>query len=277
MKKFITKSLIFLLLGVLFIETVSVLLIITDLYLINLPGKEIYYSISKSKKKNKSRKLLLGDSVGNQLFSNLTNNDNVNSLACNQAIGMIGQYLLLNNYLNAKNDIDTLFMLFNPVSFRNNLDQKYTFHYFLKPFYNSEYVPLFSEITNEQINKIPYSQFVRLPHLQLTAWAPEFSLSDNNSFKLLSPISIEYLKKIKELSLKFNFKIILLPTPTSIEKRNKLVELTDISEIKQSNMGEEFKEYLEKIIYLDSTEFIDGIHLKTPLKYSKLYEEKWVK
>lgn len=277
MKKFLLESFVFLFILIIFIEAISQFLIITDLYLIRLPGKEIYYSISKSKKKNASKKLLLGDSVGRQLFDNKTNNKNINSLACNQAIGIIGQYFLLNNYLKTGNDIDTLFMVFTPLSFGNNLDQIYTYHYFLKPFYNSEYRPLFSQIANKQISKIPYKQFLYLPHIHLTAWAPDFHSTDSKKFKLFSPISIEYLKKIKDLSLKYNFKIILLPTPTSIEKKNHLIEYIDTYEIQQTNMEKEFDEYFKKIIYLDSSKFCDGTHLKDPSIYTKLYKEKWVK
>ncbi len=278
MRKFIINSLIFLFFGVLSLQLVSELLIISGLYLAYLPGETIYYSISKSKKKQQSKKLLLGDSVGRQLFPNTANNDGINSLACNRSIGMTGQYILLHNYLKAGNDIDTLYMIFTPFSFTDNLDQKFTFHYFLKPFYNSEYKPLFTKKVNQQIKKIPYHQFIWLPHLRATSWAPEFKTTGNNKeYKLISPISREYLKKIKALSSEYSFKIILLPTPTSIKKKDSISSLIDPVEFKRCNMDKEFKEYFNKIIYLKNSKFIDNNHLKTPVKYSDLYKEKWVK
>ena len=276
MKIFIKKIILFLLLIVVFIETISGILAFTNLYLIGYPGSEIYDVINKSKKKNKSKILLIGDSVGNQLFSNKTNKDGINSLACNQAIGLIGQYFLLNNYLRAGNKIDKVFMLFTPFSFKNNLDQVYTYHYFLKPFYTSEYDSLFTETVKEQIEKIPYHQFSRIPHIFVTSWAPEFSSTDQIDYTFLSPISIEYLIKIKELSIKYNFELTILPTPTSIQKKD-LIDRIDTDEFAKANLDQEFKDFFNKIIYLDSTNFSDGMHLIHPEIYTKKYRAELIK
>ncbi len=276
MNIFIKKTILFLLLIPVIIETFYGIMAFTDLYLIDYPGNEIYYSIDKSKKINLSNILLIGDSVGHQLFSNKTNNDGVNSLACNQAIGIVGQYLLLNNYLITGNKIDKVFMLFTPFSFKNNLDQVYTYHYFLKPFYNSEYSSLFTETVKEQIKKIPYHQFTKIPHIFITSWAPKFNSPDHNNYTFLSPISIEYLIKIKELSIQYNFELTILPTPMSIEKKN-LIEKMDVDEFAKSNLDQEFKDYFNNIIYLDSSLFSDGIHLINPGIYTDLYRAVFIK
>lgn len=276
MKTFIKKNMLFLLLIVIFIESVCSILEFTNLYLINYPGKEIYNAIKKSKKKSNSKTLLLGDSVGYSLFPNETTNNGINSLACNQAIGIVGQFLLLNNYLNAGNKIDRVIMLFTPFSFKNNLAEIYTFHYFLKPFNNSEYTPLFTTSVKEQIKKIPYNQFVQIPHIFVTSWAPEFNPPDRNDYTFLSPISIEYLKKIKELSIQYDFELNILPTPTSTEKK-KLIKKIDINEISNYNFEHEFEDYFKKIIYVDSTKFMDGTHLIHPEIYVKMYRSELTK
>lgn len=272
MKKFLSKVTIFIIIGIAVVELFFAAMIISNLYLINLPGNEIYYSIKKSKKRNNSKILLLGDSVGRQLFPNKTSNDSINSLACNQAIGMIGQYILLNNYLKAGNRAEKVFMLFTPFSFRNNLDQIYTYHYFLKPFYNSEYTHLFTETVNNQITKIPYHKFTKIPHIHATTWAPYFKSTDHVDYTFLSPISIEYLNKIKKLSFVYDFDIIIMPTPTSIEKRD-LIEKIDTNEFTKTNLTVEFSEYFEHISYLDSSEFSDGSHLINPEIYAKKYRK----
>lgn len=276
MKKFIKKFIIFSFLSVFFIETISEIMAVSNLYLIGYPGNEIYHAINKSKKKNKSKILLIGDSVGNQLFSNKTNNDRINSLACNQAIGMVGQYLLLNNYLKTGNKVDKVFMIFTPFSFKNNLNQVYTYHYFLKPFYNSEYDSLFTETVKEQIKKIPYHQFTRIPHIFVTSWAPEYNSIDQIDYTFLSPISIEYLIKIKELSTKYNFEFTILPPPISIKKKD-LIDNIDIDEFVKANLDQEFKDYFNKITYLESTKFIDGTHLIHPEAYIEKYREEHIK
>lgn len=272
MRKFITKTVFFLLLAVIFIESVSAIILVTKLYLIDHPGKEIYVSIEKSKKKSKSKILLLGDSVGYQIFKNKSNNDEINSLACNQAIGIVGQFFLLNNYLKAGNEIDKLIMFFHPSSFMNNLDQKYTYHYFLKPFDNSEYDSMFTKTVHEQINKIPYRYLINVPHIKITSWAPEFNTKDTKKYTFLSPISKEYLSKIKTLSIKFNFELIILPTPTSFEKKT-LIEYMNKDEIAESSLNKELMDYFNNIVYLNKTEFIsDGVHLTQPEKYTDTYK-----
>ena len=145
MKKFILSCTIFLLISGIILSIKPNYLVLTGKYKVTVAGKEIYQSIFKSKQKKKSKKILLGDSVGNQLFTNTTNNDTLNSLACNQAISMAGQFILLNNYLNSGNKVDTVLLIFTPFSFQNNLDQVFTYHYFLKPFYIYEYKPLFKK------------------------------------------------------------------------------------------------------------------------------------
>jgi hypothetical protein len=269
MKEFLHKLILFLIMGVLFVEGVSAFFIVTDLFLFNYPGKEIYFSILKSRKKSKAKKLLLGDSVGGQMFPNDKQYKGMNSLACNQAIGIVGHFLLLNNYLRAGNKIDTLIMLFNPFSFENNLDQVYTFHYFLKPFNTGKYTPLFTPEVKEQIKKVPYHYLCKVPHIYIKAWAPDFHSADERNFKFLSPISVEYLKKIKELSVDYDFKMILLSTPLCVEKE-RLLEL-DVEEFKNAGVEKEFTHYFDTLMVIDSTEFVDRTHLKEPEEYVKIY------
>lgn len=267
MKKFIKQSILFILLIIVFIEAVSAALLFTNLYLFNYPGRDVYMSIEKSLKKNKTKILLLGDSVGRQLFSNENENDSINSLACNQSIGVPGQYFLLSNYLNAGNNIDKLIIIYHPESFRNNLDQNFTYHYFLKPFYNSDYSDLFTPEVKAQIKKIPYYQFSQLPHIKVTSWAPKYNSTGKDTSSFLSSISLEYLAKINKLSKKHNFEVILLPPPISLKKKDE-IENMRTDEIKEPSLQKVFKDYLAKVSYIDSTNFIDGIHLTYPEKYT---------
>ncbi len=247
-----------------------------DKYKQTVAGADIYHSIFKSKQKKKSKKILLGDSVGNQLFPNSKNNDTINSMACNQTIAMAGQYFLLNNYINAGNEIDTVYMLFSPFSFQNNLNQLYTFHYFLKPFFNDEYKPLFTETVNTQIQKIPYHRFCRNIYILTSDWAPDFTSKDTVNYTLLSPISIEYLTKMKELSKKHHFKIIIMPPPASMSKKP-MIEKMDQNEIFKNNLTDLFGNYFKDIIYFDDSNFFDGTHLKKPEEFVSRYTDSLMK
>lgn len=272
MKKFIIKSVLFA-----FITATAYLgkpcyMLIHDKYQLIVAGEEIYVSLHKAKQKSKAKKVIIGDSVGKQLFSNHENNDTLNSLACNQAIAVIGQYILLKEYLLTGNRIDTLCMIYTPFSFSNNLNQVYTYHYFLKPFYKNEFLKYFSPTVKKQIDKIPFSFWCRFPNILTTNWAPEFITKDKLDYTFLSPISVEYLNKIKDLSIEYNFKILLLPTPTRISNKRKIEKFNKL-EINQTNLANEFVDYFNHLTYLNDSCYIDDVHLITPSLYTKPYKK----
>ena len=275
MKNFLIKTFIYFITVILSIQIICYIYIKTNfLYgVFNYDGIETYSAIKKSKLKSAKKTLLLGDSLGKQLFPE--DNENYNSLTTNHAISIAGNYFLLKNYLNAGNTIESLVIIYNPQSFQNNLDQKLTYHYFLKPFFNNDYNKYFSNNLLTQIRKIPNKNYLSIPSIKATKWSPSFPLSkksitietdevDNNYEKkksyYLSPISIEYLNMIKGLSIKHRFSIKLLPPPVSTNKKINLISFQ--KEIQKTDLIEEFKFYLNNINYIDDNYFSDGIHLK---------------
>jgi hypothetical protein len=272
MKKLISRLTLFIIPVVIVIYAEHLYLLKTAGYKNRVEGSEIYRSIYKSQQKGKSRKVLIGDSVAEQMFSNIKNTDTVNSLACNQAVGLVGHYILLYNYLNAGNQIDTLYMLFTPFSFDNNLNQIFTYHYFLKPFFRKEYMSLFTETVFRQVHKIPYYFICQNAVVLTSDWAPNFNSKDVKHYSFMSPVSVEYLAKIKELSIKYKFKILLLPTPTRLSKKP-FVEGIDRNELTGTGMNSEFKDYFDKFIYLNDTNFVDKFHLKYKNRYTDYYKK----
>jgi hypothetical protein len=277
MRKFILSCIVFLLFSGIVLSIIPNYWVLSGKYKVIVAGNEIYHSIFKSKQKKKSKKILLGDSVCYQLFPNTSDNGNLNSLACNQAISMVGQFILLNNYLNAGNKVDTVCLIYTPFSFLNNLDQEYTYHYFLKPFYINEYKPLLTKKAQDQIEKIPYFKFCRFSNILASNWAPNFVSKDTVKYSFLSPISIEYLVKMKKLSIKHNFTLVILPTPTALSKKLS-VEKMDKNEISNNNLEREFKNYFKSILYLNDSFFIDGKHFKHQHVgfYTKYYEDNLI-
>jgi hypothetical protein len=175
----------------------------------------------------------------------------------------------------AGNQVDTVYMLFRYSSFLNNLDEKYTYHYFLKPFYNEEYKSLFTQTVNDQVHKIPFHFICRDPNILTTNWAPNFQAEDEKNYTFLSPISVEYLKRIKELSIKHGFTLIILPTPTSFNNKQEILAI-DKNEIIKNGLANEFNGYFDQIIFLNDTSFMDGIHLNHPEAYTKYYKDNLI-
>lgn len=276
MKKFLYKVLLFVSLLAVSLHSIAFYLLWNDRYQDLVAAREVYHVISKSKSKNKGKTVLIGDSVARQIFNNRKHYNTIYSLACNQAISMAGHYFLVNNYLKSGNEIDTLFLFFNPFSFDNNLHQLTTYNYFIKPFYKEEYLPLFTENVNKQVAKIPFHEWSQYPPLLTCNWSPDFSTEGDSGFTFLAPVSIDYLNKIKELAVKHNFELILLPTPVSVEKKP-LVEKLNKKEIVDNNFENEFKGYFESILYLEDDNFVDGVHLSDPEAYTFYYKNKFLK
>jgi len=275
MNKFLKKTFFFITTVIFSIQIISVAYIKTDFFygILKYPGFEIYSALNKSKLKSTKKILILGDSVGYQLFPD--DNEYCISLATNQALGIPGNYFLLKNYLNAGNSIESLIIIYRPYSFINNLNNKLTYHYFLKPFYNDEYNQYFTKKLLKQIKKIPNKNYLVIPSIKATSWSPSFSINKKIIFELtdefentnnekpynyLSPISVQYLNMIKDLSIKYNFNIKLLPPPISVNKKIKLDSFQN--ETKETNLTEEFKYYTKNLNYIDSKYFEDEIHLK---------------
>lgn len=271
MKKFVIKLILLSLPLILYFFIKPYFLLLDDKYKSKVAGSDIYISIRKSKEKQHHKKIIIGDSVGRQIFPNEGQNDTINSLACNQAIGMVGHYLLLRNYLEAGNTIESAFLIYTPFSFKNNLDQVYTFNYFLKPFFKSEYKESFTKTVYQQIDKIPSWKLSQVPYILTSNWAPNFICNDSVDYTFLSPISTEYLIKIRNLSRKYNFKFTILPTPT--KQSNKLsIERINKDEIVKNDLSSIFENYFENIYFFDDSCFMDNEHLWNPDDYRYLYD-----
>jgi hypothetical protein len=271
MKHFVLKTFIFVLIAIGIFHVKSFYLLQKDRYTKKVLGSEVYLSIDKSKKKNPAKKVLLGDSVGKQLFDNTENNDTINSLACNQAIGLAGQYILLHNYIAAGNQIDTAYVFFTPFTFKNNLDQIFTYNYFVKPFYRDEYEALITPTVKKQIEKIPLTGIASYPAVLTSNWSPDFKSPKTFPYTMISPVSAEYLHKMEDLSNEHHFKLVLVAAPTNFKKKAE-VDALDRQEIIDNNLQEVFKGFFESIIYLDESYFVDGTHLKRPQDFKDRYK-----
>ncbi len=244
-----------------------------DQYKKTIYGNEIYKAIEKSKIKTRYRKLILGDSTANQFYNCKEEDpDSAYSLSCNQAIGMVGQFFLLNNYLRAGNRPDTVYIVYTPFSFWDNLDQVYTYHYFLKPFYYDEYKPLMTETVWKQIKKIPKYWACHIPFIQTTGWAPDIQQGERR-YSFLSPICKEYLSKIDSLGIQYHFSLDIVPTFVAEHWRDSISHFNR-NEYADCSYREKLSSFLDSIRFLDDSCFVDEVHLRNPGLYKHLIDRR---
>jgi len=270
MKKFIIRAGIFLLIiSIIYIPYKSYI-ILSGKYIQNLDinAKGVYHSISKSKKKKKVKKLLIGDSVANQLYNNTVYNDSIYSLTCNQAITVAGHYFLLNNFIDTNKDElpEEVIFLYSPVSLMNNLD-KYSFPYLLKPFYNKEYKPLIDTYLSERIKTIPLYFISQIPLVRTSNYTPEkfYTPKEERFSGRFSPLTKDYLKKIEQLCKDNNIKFRFEPSP--ISKSN-----WDNLKLSEKNIDYPIDtvtvdNYFHKIKYYEDSLFVDDIRVHFKQQY----------
>jgi hypothetical protein len=239
----------------------------TGKYKEEVSGGEVYQAIEKSKKRGKKKKLIIGDSVTKQFSESDIDTTIYLNLASNQAISLVGQFCLLSNYIQTKNEIDTLYLIYHPLSFSNNLDNSFTFHYFEKPFYVDEYRNLFTQEVKTQIEKIPFHYLAKYHPVLTSNWSPTFSEEENDK-PFISNLSRIYLEKIDSLCQSKNIRLLIVSPPINEKFKNKFLA------IKKTNENLYLKSYFENLkFYPESNFFPDHIHLnKTGLNYFSFQE-----
>lgn len=258
---FIRKIIVFCIPLVLYFTANTIYKLQNDRYKKEVHGHEVYSSIEKSKKRTKIKKLIIGDSTANQLYNTESDTTSgIYTLACNQAIGVVGHFILLTNYLTAGNRPDDVYLIYNPLGYWDNLDQVYTYHYFLKPFYKKEYMQFFSEEVNRQIHKIPYHFVCQFPPILTSSWSPEIK-EGKRPYTFLSPISKEYLEKIDSLCKDYKIRLHFV-SPFMSEYWRDTISHFNLTEIEGQGYTHGLSTYLNDIIYVNDSCFSDHLHLK---------------
>lgn len=239
-----------------------------DAYQETIEGREVYWALKKSERRQKVKVVILGDSVANQMYNIRNVNGDTFSLACNQAISGVGHYLLLKQFLEANADQvpESVVLMLHPGNLGNNLNQVYTFHYFLKPFYTAKHRPYFTPLVNAQIRKIPYYYLSQIPTVKISNWSPDVKPSVLQDQGPLAPVSLEYLPKIKALCASHGIHFCMLPVPISATASGKVDRNRRAYLERAASVGlrEELQCYLDKIVELDDGLFSDGVHLHNP-------------
>jgi hypothetical protein len=212
-------------------------------------------------------KLLLGDSVARQLYPVKENNDDHQSLACNQALSLAGHYFILKNFLKSHPPTPgkpyDVTLVYHPQSFSSNLDQVFTYHHFVKNFYREPYKDEFTPEVTASLAIIPYKYIARNPLIYTTNWAPVVHFDPKAKHEFISPINRVYLLKIQQLCKTHGLKFKLMPPWISTSKEHQVAELKgDVK--KHPELKPAFTGYFEAIQIKPNSLFSDEIHLVNP-------------
>ena len=278
MKHFLQKTLIYIAIVLLIVIPVEFFKINLQNYSTVVLGSEVYCAISKSHKKEKVKKLILGDSVGHQLYPCEKEYDGIVSLACNQAITMAGHFFLLKTYIetNVEDLPEEVILLITPFSLSNDVDQ-YAYHYFLKPFPIYKWSELYTEHLKQRIHSIPFYWSANFPFIQTSSYTPKLAVPSSQVIKSVSTLSFEYLLKMDSIASANNVGFRIVSTPVRDDRQNDIASFWEnLSGEYKSRLSELLQPYRESIMYLPSEWYLDNVHVveeKIPNDYLNLLSE----
>ncbi len=235
----------------------------------DLIGGETYLSIQKALQAPANvRTLVLGGSTGNQLLPNTEFNDATYSLCCNQAISLAGQYILLHEFLVNHPDPAQLevILLLRPSSLRNDLDQRFTYNYFLKPFDRPEYQRHLSPHAQAQLSKVPLRSLVQLPFVRRSRWSPSLQHHHQPHRFRISKLSAEYLRKMHTLCTLNNVRSFKVRATYLSSEFNEEDLQSFRKDIISLGLEQEMQGYLTTLETYPAEQFMDDkVHLRDAL------------
>lgn len=276
MQKFISKSLKFLIISIVVFYLKPFYLLYNDKYQNIVKSRIVYKVLKRSLRKDNKKIVIIGDSSPKNIFGKFSNDfkeidvsveyDSLYILSTNSAIGLIGQYILLNNYLISGNHPEEVFLIYSPYSYSVNLDQIFTYNWFLKPFYNDKYRTHFTKLALGQVSKIPFSYLCREPYILTSDWRPDFKKKEIKKYTFLSPVTKQYLDMIKQLCIENEIKFGIIANPQRESNKDDLSKFK-VSECHGLKVEPEIKYMMENLRYFPDSLFRDKLHLKKEISH----------
>lgn len=237
---------------------------------------EVYDAIDISGQQTDYRFLVLGDSVGRQFFDPdyQQENEQVCYLATNQAITAAGNSILLKRFIENNPQLEEVYYVLRPDSLKSNANFIYTYSYFITPLYSSSLKQYLEADTQEQIESVYGKLMVNNNFMKwLLAKYPKLLEVYNNTcqtnFNLRRQwqkeavsieLSLPYLAQMQRTceERKIELHLIAPPIPDNYDYDFAALQ----SEMNALGLEHFYEEFTRGIQYVDSTEFVDGVHLK---------------
>lgn len=237
---------------------------------------EVYDAIALSEQKTNYHTLILGDSVARQFFhpDQQEESDEICYMATNQAIMPLGNYILLEKFLENNPQLETVYYAARPDSLESGVDFYYTYSYFVTPFYEENNFQYMEEETRKGIETIfggfcsknefakwviakypklqqDYLDLCKTVFQQRRRFDEDYEMPDTSTF---------YLQEMKMLcernGIEFHLASVPLPERDDFDFEEWRGRMTEVG------MEELFTEYMQGIEYVSQGEFVDGVHLK---------------
>lgn len=235
-------------------------------------GPELYYALELAEEKTEYTSVIIGDSVARLIFAPDYQSETKETcyLATNQAITVLGNYILLNRYLENNPQTEEVVYILRPQSLANPLWYNFSFQYFIVPFYNDNYKHYIDEETcayiEERFGKIYATNEMVKNFIENNSYYMDVYLNnileqqlEVRDEKHISELAATYLKKMQKLCDEKGIKLTILAAPLPDTEVN-----SDWSEFKaqisEYGLNDILEGYFENLDYYDESFFSDEAH-----------------
>lgn len=235
-------------------------------------GPELYYALDLAEEKTEYTKVIIGDSVARLIFSPdyQDETDTTCYLATNQAITVLGNYILLGRYLENNPQTEEVYYIVRPQSLANPLWFNFSFQYFIVPFYNDTYKKYIDDDTKKYIEdrfgKLYATNDIVKSFIESNAYYMDVYLNnvleqqlEVRDEKHISDLTIKYLPKIKELCDSYGVKLKVMAAPLPDTDDNH--DWTEFEQqIVENGLEKLLGDYIDGIDYYPESAFADEAH-----------------
>jgi hypothetical protein len=262
MKRFFLKLALFLITSFVLINIVAAIYGAFSRSRYERDGSETFEAIRRAETPSTCANVILGDSVCHQLLMGANLPDTLN-LSCNQAISMCGQFLLAREAVAHDPMLKQITLAYQPACFANNLTQKFTFNYLVKPFYiHPDLRAGMDALVRQRLDRRPFYRLMAFPMFRYTNMlgATDYSDSAPPSFAYLSPVSVDYLRRLADLCRAHQIRLRVVSTP--ISKTSGYDESVFLKEISGAHLNDVFEGYTQTIREVEPELLLDNVHFK---------------
>lgn len=238
-------------------------------------AKEIVPFVERVQEQNDCSKLIIGDSVCNQIFERYYEMNDVYCICgSNQAISLSGQYILAKEFIKNHENVTDIYLILTMGSLGTGYGSKLGYQYAVMPFVLTDTIGNLDDETCDLMAKRYGRLFCQKPIVKLIDQSPlNMKLYLNMLAKkdemfpmetddVISGVSYKYLHEFQTLceSEDVNFHLIPGPHAESDARHNLEQQLRDEIMINGDSDISTLKSYPDQIIYYPEELFRDGIH-----------------
>ncbi|MCR4754891.1 MAG: hypothetical protein K5868_05075 [Lachnospiraceae bacterium] len=232
-------------------------------------------------------KLILGDSVANQMLEGFMGNDEDFLIwPVNRAITFAGQYILIKEYLAAHPNAEDVYVIVYSGSLASDVDSELAYQYLAMPFIINGYEDELDELVMGKLKDRFGGFFIRpevLDYINESGVNRSIYLNavsainsrrfNNDTDDVVSDITADYLKKIYDMCTEAGVNIHLVSTPLcDTETRREECDRIRIF-FEESGLDEMYPDYCNGFIFKDSEYFLeDEVHFKPEYKNREIFE-----